>query len=155
MLRLLKITLLLVLIIGSSIGGTVLLLSSQGNLLARIAAFGTKDAAPAAKTPEPIFAKLEPFTATLEGEYRNHILYIAITLRLADPPSRKIIEEYMPEVRDRILRVLASQNNNQIQTVKGREALVNAIKTSLQIPFAPQRPGPHITSVLFTEFVIQ
>lgn len=155
MLRLLKLTLLLAVIIGATIGGTVYLLSSQGALLAQIAAFGAKDAAPATKIPDPIFAKLEPFTVTLDGEYRNHILYVAITLRLADQPSRKIIEDYMPEVRDRILRVLASQSNKQIQTAKGREALTSALKTSLQTSFAPQLSGPHITDVLFTAFVIQ
>lgn len=155
MLRLLKLTLLLVVIIGASIGGTVFFLSRQGALLAQIVDFDAKAAAPAAEISEPIFAKLEPFTVTLDGEYRNHILYVAITLRLADRPSRKIIDGYMPEVRDRILKVLASQENTQIQTAKGREALVNALKASLQAPFAPQPSGPHITSVLFTAFVIQ
>lgn len=155
MLKLLKLILLLVVIIGASIGGTVFFLSRQGGLLTQITGLDAKAAAPPAEIPEPIFAKLEPFTVTLEGEYRSHILYVAITLRLADQPSREIIDDYMPEVRDRILKVLASQENNPIQTAKGREALVNALKASLQAPFAPQLSGPHITRVLFTAFVIQ
>jgi flagellar FliL protein len=155
MLRLLKLTLLLVVIIGATIGGTMLFLSKQGTSLAQIVALGTKTAAPAAKIPDPIFAELEPFTVTLHGEYRNHILYVAITLRLADQPSRKIIGDYMPEVRDRILKVLAAQDSNQVQTTEGREALVNTLKTSLQAPFAPQPSGPDIANVLFTAFVIQ
>src|SRR5699024_6027374 len=133
--------LLLVVIIGATIGGTVFFLSKQETPLAQLTGLGT--AASAESTPDPIFAELDPFTVTLRGEYRNRILYVAITLRLADQPSGKTISDYMPEVRDRILKVLASQGSNQVQTVEGREALANTLKTSLQVPFTPQPSGPH------------
>lgn len=153
MLKFLKFALLLAVIISATIGGTVFFLSKQGAPLAQLT--GLDAAASADSAPDPIFAELDPFTVTLRGEYRNRILYVAITLRLADQPSRKIISDYMPEVRDRILKVLTSQDNNQVQTVEGREALVNTLKSRLQAPFAPQPSGPHIDDVLFTAFVVQ
>lgn len=155
MLRLLKFILLLIVIIGASIGGTMLFLNRTG--MSSPAAPAGQAAAPAAPPviPAPIFAELEPFTVTLYGETRNRILYTAITLRLADDASRKQIQDYMPEVRDRILKVLSAQELAKIQTPDGRQALSGAIKTELSRPFAAQLPGPQLTDVLFTAFVVQ
>src|SRR3546814_1254012 len=101
MLRLLKLTLLLVVVIGASIGGTMFFLSEQSPLKLLHTTASVEAAAPA-PLPSPIFAELEPFTVTLRGETRSRILYVAVTLRLADEASRKIVIDYMPEVRDRI-----------------------------------------------------
>ncbi|MFT0531449.1 flagellar basal body-associated FliL family protein [Castellaniella hirudinis] len=156
MLRLLKFILLLIVIIGATVAGTMLFLNRTSA--------GTPDA-PAAPVAEaqpapppvraPIFAELEPFTVTLYGEMRNRILYTAITLRLDNEESRKQIQDYMPEVRDRILKVLSAQQLAQIQTPEGREALSQGIRASLSRPFAAQLPGPQIEDVLFTAFVVQ
>lgn len=108
-----------------------------------------------APIPAPIFAELEPFTVTLRGDTRNRILYVAITLRLADEASRTIITEYRPEVRDRVLKALAARTVEQVQTPEGRAALTESLKSTLQAPFAPQPAGPDISDVLFTAFVLQ
>jgi len=158
MLRLLKFILLLVVIIGASIGGTMLFLnrtsmSSPATDPAQAAAAQAPAAPPV--VPAPIFAELEPFTVTLYGETRNRILYTAITLRLGDEASRKQIQDYMPEVRDRILKVLSAQELARIQMPEGRQALSATIRTELSRPFAAQLPGPSVTDVLFTAFVVQ
>ncbi|WP_322998382.1 flagellar basal body-associated FliL family protein [Castellaniella sp.] len=154
MLRLLKFILLLIVIIGASVGGTMLFLNRTGMTSPAAQTANTPPAAPPV-VPAPIFAELEPFTVTLYGETRNRILYTAITLRLADEPSRKQIQDYMPEVRDRILKVLSAQELARIQTPDGRLALSTAIKNELSRPFATQLPGPQVSDVLFTAFVVQ
>lgn len=156
MLRLLKFILLLIIVVGASIGGTMLFMN-RNSMSGPSAPAESAPAAPAAApaVAAPIFAELEPFTVTLYGEIRNRILYTAITLRLADDASRKQIQDYMPEVRDRILKVLSAQQLAQIQTPEGRQALSAAIKTELTRPFAPQLPGPQVADVLFTAFVVQ
>src|SRR5690606_27455505 len=104
---------------------------------------------------KPIFTPLEPFTVTLRTEHGTRILYMAITLRMADETSRRLIVEFMPEVRDRILRKLAEQNAEQIQTPEGRARLVSLLSSELEQPYHPEPQGPRLTSVLFTAFVIQ
>ncbi|MBV2181199.1 MAG: flagellar basal body-associated protein FliL [Castellaniella sp.] len=153
MLRLLKFILLLIIIIGASIGGTMLFMN-RSSMSTPSAAPAAGAAAPVA-VPAPIFAELEPFTVTLYGETRNRILYTAITLRLNDEASRKQIQDYMPEVRDRILKVLSAQELSKIQTPEGRQALSGALKTELSRPFTAQLAGPHVADVLFTAFVVQ
>jgi flagellar FliL protein len=144
----------LVVVIGASVGGTMLWVSQPG-----ISAAGFSMSTPSADTPAPIpapiFAELEPFTVTLQGGSRNHILYVAVTLRLADEQSRTIVREYMPEVRDRILKTLGNQNPDQVQSPEGRAHLVGALASVLEKPFSPQPIGPQIADVLFTAFVVQ
>lgn len=154
MLRLLKFILMLVIVIGASVGGTMLFLSKSGASLASFSA-DAQSTDVAAPLPAPIFAELEPFTVTLHGESRNRILYVAITLRLADEFSRKVVSDYMPEVRDRILKTLAAQSTEQVQSPEGRAGLVKALKAILETPFAPQPTGPRVADVLFTAFVVQ
>lgn len=154
--RLLKLVVLLVVVIGAAIGGTIFFMDRSGGIHATAP---TVLAAPAAAAtppvPAPIFAELDPFTVTLYGETRNRILYTAITLRMGDEASRKQIQDYMPEVRDRTLKVLSVQQLPVIQTAQGRQALTDSIKAALSRPFAAQLAGPHVADVLFTAFVVQ
>ncbi|WP_368642027.1 flagellar basal body-associated FliL family protein [Castellaniella ginsengisoli] len=156
MLRLLKFILLLVIIIGATVGATMWF-TSRDSAPAAAAAPGQVSQAPvqAPVVPAPIFAELDPFTVTLYGELRNRILYTAITLRLGDEASRKQVTDYMPEVRDRILKVLSAQQLPVIQTPEGRQALGDSLKTALTRPFVTQLPGPQVVDVLFTAFVVQ
>lgn len=154
--RSLKLILLLILVIGASIGGTMFVLNS-GTFPGPSAATAQADAddPPAPVSVSPIFAELEPFTVTLYDELRNRILYVAITLRLADDTSRTQIGDYMPEVRDRVLKVLSAQTLSAVQTAEGRQALAHSVRQSLQRPFAAPLPGPDVSDVLFTAFVVQ
>lgn len=156
--RLLKLIVLLVVVIGAAIGGTIFFMNrnSGGSTQAiASAALAAQPPAAAPVVPRPIFAELDPFTVTLYGETRNRILYTAITLRMGDEASRKQIQDYMPEVRDRILKVLSTQQLPVIQTAQGRQALADSVKAALSRPFVAQLAGPHVADVLFTAFVVQ
>lgn len=150
--RLLKLIVLLVVVIGAAIGGTIFFMHRATGSTSTPQA-ETRETAPI--VPAPIFADLDPFTVTLYGEARNRILYTAITLRLSNEESRRQIHDYMPEVRDRVLKVLSAQNTVTVQTAEGRATLAQAIKAALEPTFAAQLPGPQLTDVLFTAFVVQ
>jgi flagellar FliL protein len=156
--RLLKLIILLVVVIGAAIGGTIFFMNrnSSGSPPAPTpVALAANTPAAAPVIPAPIFAELDPFTVTLYGETRNRILYTAITLRMGDEASRKQVQDYMPEVRDRILKVLSSQQLPVIQTAQGRQALADSVKAALSRPFVSQLAGPQVADVLFTAFVVQ
>ena len=121
---------------------------------ADIAAARTTETPPAA-VAAPVYSELAPFTVTLSGDYRNHILYVSITLRLDDPLSGNLVNDHMPEVRDRTLALLAQQDADQIQTAAGRSELARKLGERLREPYAPSSQSPLIRDVLFTAFVIQ
>lgn len=153
---------LVALVIAASVAATYFFLQRSGILAAGLPGnFGTAEAqvtqrhTPPVSLPAPIFAPLEPFTVTLRDERTTRILYLAITLRLVDDTSRNMVNEYMPEVRDRVLRLLSVQNPTYVQTPEGRERLVRDLTDLLQRPYLPQPRGPEISAVLFTAFVVQ
>lgn len=150
------IVVLIVLVAGSILGTLLLANKFDIHLGVGTASSATTEPAPtpAVVTP-PIFVPLEPFTVTLKTESRSRILYTGITVRVTNQPSRTILLDYMPEVRDRVLRLLATQNVDHIQTPEGRAALVAALSAELQKPYLPMPQGPQISDVLFTAFVIQ
>lgn len=146
----------LVVLVAGSILGTLLLANKFDiHLGVGTASSATTEPAPPTVVTPPIFVPLEPFTVTLKTENRSRILYTGITVRVMNQPSRTILLDYMPEVRDRVLRLLATQNVDHIQTPDGRAALVAALSAELQKPYLPMPQGPQISDVLFTAFVIQ
>jgi len=147
----LKFALALLLIVGVSVGATLFYYNQYH---AGAAQAGSAESQPEA-LPPPIFLAMDPFTVTLRREQRTRILHLAITLRLEDEASRQMILEYMPEVRDRVLRTLTEQHPDQVQSPEGREALVWQLSRILEKPYLPQPKGPVISSVLFTAFVVQ
>lgn len=154
--KLILLLLLVVAVIGASVAATYFFLQKTGVLNASAAEVTALERPqPQVPLPSPIFAALEPFTVTLRDERTTRILYVAVTLRLVDDASRNMVAEYMPEVRDRVLRLLSIQNPNYIQTPEGRERLVQDLTQLLQRPYLPQPRGPEISAVLFTAFVVQ
>ena len=161
--RLIKTGLLVLFIVAASVGATLyyswqqdsppawLQWSEKGNP----AAAGEADDVPAPIAAKPIFAPLDPFTVTLSENGRSRILYVGITLRVQDDGSRAMLLEYMPMVRDRVLKILAEQQPSHIQTPEGRQALVQQLTTGLKEQYPPNPAQPRINDVLFTAFVIQ
>lgn len=148
--------LLLVAVIGASVAATFYFMQNSGFMGSAMAESPVEQQyQPQIPLPAPIFAALEPFTVTLRDERTTRVLYLAITLRLVDENSRNMVTEYMPEVRDRVLRLLSVQNPMYIQSPEGREKLVRDLTELLQRPYLPQPRGPEISSVLFTAFVVQ
>ena len=105
--------------------------------------------------PAPIFLKLDPFTVMLESKDSERMLYIGLTLRLADQESSDRIEKYMPEARSRILMILSGLSPQDVSTPDGKAKLVQEITAAVSKPFAPIPDGQNVTNVLFTEFVVQ
>src|SRR5690625_1162913 len=108
-----------------------------------------------APIPDPLFTSLEPFTVSLRDDHGSRVLYVGITLRVEDESSRKMLNTYMPEVRDRVLATLTRQSTVQIQAPNGRENLSNQLRNELTKPYQPNPDGPRISQVLLTAFVVQ
>ena len=105
----------------------------------------------------PVFLKLEPFTVNLHGspEEDDRVLYTGFTLRLPDDATRERLDQYLPEVRSRLLLLLTRQDQKALTTEEGKQALINEIKQVLAPPFTRNQPPQAITGVLFTSFILR
>lgn len=167
--RLLRTLLLVLIVIAASVGATLYYTWPSGTPLlgfldketATEDVDGTSDQAPAKPTPppvavKPIFSPLDPFTVTINtGGSRSRVLHVAITLQVEDENSGALLHEYMPVVRDRVLKVLSRQDPAYVQSPEGREQLVDALADALSASYGPGPTVPRIANVLFTAFVVQ
>lgn len=118
----------------------------------------TEAAAPVVSPPaNPVFLPLEAFTVNLpaNGDNDERVLYAAFTLRLSDEATRERLNQYLPEVRSRLILLLTTQNQRELATQQGKQQLADKIKTVLTPPFVANQPPQQIDDVLFTSFILR
>ncbi|MFZ4831998.1 flagellar basal body-associated protein FliL [Rouxiella sp. Mn2063] len=149
---LLVILLLLVIILGGAGGGYAWWILHNDAKLPETAE------TPKAKPPAPpVFLALDTFTVNLQTPDNNpdRVLYVGLTLRLPDENDRKILTEYLPEVRSRLLLLLSRQQSQNIANEAGKQQLVQEIKQVLSDPFVKGQPNQVVSDVLFTAFILR
>lgn len=106
-----------------------------------------------APPPAPVFFALDTFTVNLGDADR--VLYIGITLRMKDEATRSRLNEYLPEVRSRLLLLFSRQNAATLATEEGKQQLIAAIKETLATPLVVGQPKQVVTDVLYTAFILR
>ncbi|AMX03175.1 flagellar basal body-associated protein FliL [Microbulbifer thermotolerans] len=109
-----------------------------------------------AKRPsDPIFVKIDPFTVNLQDDFYGRLLYVGLSLQVADKDTEEFLLKHMPQVRSRLLVLHSAQNPQKLATAEGKRELTAAILAALAEPMAESQPQLHIDDVLFTEFIVQ
>ena len=103
--------------------------------------------------PAPVFYPLDTFTVNLGDADR--VLYVGITLRLKDEATRARLNDYLPEVRSRLLLLFSRQDASALATDVGKQKLVDAIKQTLATPLVNGQPKQEVTDVLYTAFILR
>ncbi|MBK0198964.1 flagellar basal body-associated FliL family protein, partial [Salmonella enterica subsp. enterica serovar Infantis] len=78
-----------------------------------------------------------------------------VTLRLKDEATRARLNEYLPEVRSRLLLLFSRQNAAELSTEAGKQKLIAAIKETLAAPLVAGQPKQVVTDVLYTAFILR
>ncbi|MFM9835441.1 MAG: flagellar basal body-associated protein FliL [Methylophilaceae bacterium] len=104
---------------------------------------------------EPVFVKMETFTLNLDPTEGEKFLQTDITLNVASKEEAEILEQHMPQVRNRVLMLLSSKKASEISTMEGKKALSNEIAVQVNQPFVNKGKPQKVTGVFFTSFVIQ
>ena len=99
--------------------------------------------------PAPVFFPLDTFTVNLGDADRG------ITLRLKDEATRARLNDYLPEVRSRLLLLFSRQDASALATDVGKQKLVDAIKQTLATPLVNGQPKQEVTDVLYTAFILR
>ncbi len=112
----------------------------------------------------PVFVPLDPFTVNLQPENGDQVLQLILSLRAVDAKLGEEVKLYVPELRHRILNLLATKKASEIISAKGHDALANEIciesnkvlgeDIAAKRKAVPSCDGP-IVAVLFTSFIVQ
>ncbi len=112
-------------------------------------------AAPA-KPKEPVFVPMDTLTVNLKPEEGNdRYLQIGITFKSFDKHAEEGIKTYTPELRSRILTLLASKSPTELYPAEGKAALAKEIVEQCEQVFTAVGKESPVADVLFTNFVIQ
>lgn len=114
-------------------------------------------AEPAAAVPDPVEGEgvlvgLDDMTVTLKGSGRRQsYLKIAIDLEVADQLTADQVSARMPQLRDIAILALSSKSSDDLASVDGKAAL----KAELHRKFSDVLPDGKLTSVYFSDMVVQ
>ncbi|MCO7233170.1 MULTISPECIES: flagellar basal body-associated protein FliL [unclassified Cobetia] len=105
--------------------------------------------------PPPVFMPLAPFTVNLESPRGNRLLYIGITLKMADQDAVARVEELKPELKSRLLLLLSGQSPDELITQAGKQALQGTLTEALSRPYSEGGQPLAISGVLYNDFIVQ
>lgn len=104
----------------------------------------------------PLLVNISPMTVNLQNE-RNEpsLLYVGFALEVGDESTQTFLQQYLPQIRSRILTLLSGQDSTQLIRAEGKAALSARILETLKQPLDARQPRLALLNVLYTDFIVQ
>lgn len=110
----------------------------------------------AAPVAAPMFVNVSPFTVNVQSERRQpRLLYVGLSLQVGDKQTMDFLTQNMPQLRSRLLILMASQQAETLMTPAGKDALNAQIIGLFQTPLAVPQPPLSVVNILYTDFIVQ
>lgn len=90
----------------------------------------------------PVFTKLEPFVVKLQAEQQEAYVQAVPELKLLEAPVADQVKNFMPEIRHKILLILASKKASELGNPEGMQALANQIRVTINTTLTGTEPEP-------------
>ncbi len=103
----------------------------------------------------PVFVTLEPFTVNLQPNGRSRFLHVGIAIKVPDTKTQSQVNQYLPEIRSRVLTVLSNRLPEALTSPEDKKKLSVEVTSAINVPFAPKQPSIKVSSVMFTTFILQ
>lgn len=121
----------------------------------------TKEVKKSEKPMPPVFLALDNFIVNLQTDNGDKYLQIGVTLQVRNEEQVNYYKANMPQLRSRILLLLASKTAEELLTNEGKLRLEDDLVKQAQAPYNNEEPTPkeaeerRILGVYFTSFMIQ
>ncbi|MBA3034092.1 MAG: flagellar basal body-associated FliL family protein [Gammaproteobacteria bacterium] len=115
----------------------------------------------------PVFVKLEPFIVKLQSGEQESYVQTLPELRLLDALVADRVKLLMPEIRHKVLMILAGKKPSDLATPEGLQLLANQIRVSINASLTGDRvnvalekqdiaePGSPVQAVFFSSLIVQ
>jgi len=104
--------------------------------------------------PDPVFVAVAPFTINLQDD-SGRVLYVRMSLKVADDKTAAYLTSYMPQVRNRILMTVSDQRADALVTSEGKQQLAATLRERIAQPLTADDDPIAVDDVLFTDFIVQ
>lgn len=96
----------------------------------------------------------KPLVATIQDENRTRYAQIYVAFEAHDAAPLEATRKHLPLLRSRLLSVVGGQSFTGLQTVEGRDQLIEAMLASVN-GVLEQEGAPPVSNVLFLNYVLQ
>lgn len=90
----------------------------------------------------PVFTKLEPFVVKLQSDTQEAYVQAVPELRLIEAQVAEQIKQFMPEIRHKVLLILAGKKAADLATPEGMQVLANQIRVVINATLTGEPPAP-------------
>lgn len=101
------------------------------------------------------FVDLDVFTVNLLPEENNQYLQVGLTAKTRETTVIAEIKKQMPDIRNRVLLLLSSQQAASLASIAGKQQLSRQITDEIKQSLNSEELQEDVLEVLFTSFVMQ
>jgi flagellar protein FliL len=103
-----------------------------------------------------VYLSLEPpFVVNAEGQGSAHYLQVSMDVMARDAAVIETMKKHMPVIRNNLIMLLSSQKQAEVSTRDGKEKLRADALAEIQKVLTEQTGEPGVEAVYFTIFVMQ
>jgi len=114
----------------------------------------------------PAFVKLDPFVVKLQADGQENYAQAVPELKLLEAPTADQVKQFMPEIRHKLLLILAAKKASDLSNPEGMQLLANQIRESINATLTGEKPdaskekqdvnedGP-VVAVFFSSLIVQ
>ncbi|WP_428775192.1 flagellar basal body-associated FliL family protein [Vibrio sp.] len=103
----------------------------------------------------PSFHSLEKLVLSVKGKKMTHFVMLELAVETRNPEGIKDIDDYMPVVRNSLVKLFSNKHYEQLQGEGAVESLQNEVKQTILQAFAKTDLVRDIDDVLLTKYVVQ
>jgi len=142
-----------ILLVGVSVGATVVILKKFSS--EDVSATASHDATDYTNAPAIYYPLTPAFVVNFKHDGRTRFLQVDLTLLLRNEKVLPALDTHMPLIRNQLVMLLSSQEFEILQTPEGKEALRQQALAKVQDVLRGEMIAPDIEQVLYTSFVMQ
>ena len=104
---------------------------------------------------DPEYISMDPFTVNFGSRSGARFMQVEVQLMTYDEEAIAAVERHQPVLRDRILRILGNQEEDDVRASEGKDRLRDDVLQVTRDVMEERYGDPAIEEVYFTSFVIQ
>ena len=142
-----------VLLLAAIAAGAVLFLKEDPSADGEAA---TEAAATAPKMADPVYQGLDPdFVVAFQNPKTVRFIKLSVEVMARDDDVIEDVRLHMPAIRDKVIMLLSSKDEEGLLDVDGKEKLREELLAAIQEVLVKNTGAPGIEAVYFTNFVMQ